>query len=790
MFAVSSRQRDPERAARTRSSRNGLWPDRQFVGLGAIQALLLLSVIAYSLWPPVPDSPAESDRWLVPVVVALVACTLLLAPRLSWWGLDVSVAATWLLLATLTATRATGQGQIVLGLTVLVLAVFVVYFLPRRRAFIHVALMVGLYGIALISNSHIVGPFLVFLVVLTMLLGAMIMSGLRETERRYRLIVDNAAEVIFHSNDGVVQWISPSVADVLGWLPEELIGTSIHRLWHPEDHEAAIALRDDAYRGDSGLGVFRFLTRDHDYIWIEISFKPYGARGRGGIVGTMRDVSARVAAEQALIASEQEYRMLAEIESERLQQLASLDDAKSRLFQNISHELRTPIAVIQAPLHGLLKDHESRSLTEHQRADIEAAARAADSLQRLVDGLLDVARGQAGQLVVMDEPTDLAGLTHEAVAMFRSSAEQAGLGLTVSSAGFPPVVRIDRDLWLKILLNLVSNALKFTREGEVSVHLRHDGTYVELRVSDSGVGISDEDLPHIFERFQQARNQPVHGQAGSGLGLALVAELVRAVGGSISVETNEGLGTSFSVRMPAERCVGPATPMSTMNGVVSTDATWLAAPAVPAHEERGEVSQAEDHRGRILLVEDHEDLRAYIARVLGDAGWSVTAVGDAEEAQARLPGHDLLLSDVMLPGVDGFELVRWVRAQESLRWTPIILLTARAGRESVLEGLGAGADDFVSKPFDPDELVARVGTHLELSLLRRVVLDEADDRAENLQRALGTNRVIGTALGILMVQERITADQAFTRLREASQTSNRKLRDVADDVVFTGTLSA
>ncbi len=788
MFAVGSEAGDPAQNARDRVMRRRFLPDRQYAGLAAIQALLLVTVIAYSLWPPVPDSPVDSDRWLVPLVAVLVAYTLFVAPRLPWWGLDVSVVATWLLLAGLTATRATGQGQIVLGLTVLVLAVFIIYFLPRGRAFAQVALMVGTYGIALVLNSHIIGPFLVFLVVLTVLLAAMIMSGLRETERRYRLLVDNAAEVIFHSDHGVVQWISPPVTEVLGWTTEDLIGTSIHRLWHPEDHDAAVALRDQAYRGTAGVGVFRFLTKDHDYVWIEISFKPYGERGRGGAVGTMRDVSTRVAAEQALMASEQEYRMLAEIESERLQQLASLDDAKSRLFQNISHELRTPIAVIQAPLRGLLKGKESVGLTDRQRADVEAAARAADSLQRLVDGLLDVARGQAGQLVVVDEPTDLAVLTSDAVAMFRSSAEQSGLQLTVSSAGFPPVVRVDRDLWLKILLNLVSNALKFTREGEVAVHLRHDGEFAELRVSDSGVGISDEDLPKIFERFQQARNQPVRGPSGSGLGLALVAELVRAVGGSIGVETTEGLGTSFTVRVPAERCVGPASPSSTVSGTTQADAPWLSASSSDADPVVGDEGDSRQ-RGRVLLVEDHEDLRGYIARLLMNEGWAVTAVADAEAAQDLLADHDLLLSDVMLPGMSGFELVRWVRSQESLRWTPIILLTARAGRESVLEGLGAGADDFVSKPFDPDELIARVGTHLELSLLRRVVLDEADDRAANLQKALGTNRVIGTALGILMIQERITADEAFTRLREASQVSNRKLRDVADDVVFTGTLA-
>lgn len=766
------------------------WPGRQYLSLALIQALPLFILIAFSLWPPVEASPVAVDRLLIPVALFLVAYSIIVAPRLPPWGLDVSLVATWLLLAGLTGTRATGQGQIVLGLTLVILAVFTVYFLPRRRANVQVALMVAAYAIALVVDPRIIAPFLAVVVLLSVLLAVLMMSGLRETERRYRLLVNNAAEVIFHSDRGIVQWISPSVTQVLGWTPEELIGTNVHRLWHPDDHDAAIALRDEAYRGKPGSGVFQFLTSDHSYVWIEISFKPYRERGRGGAVGTMRDVSSRIAAEQALIASEQEYRLLAEMESERVQKLASLDDAKSRLFQNISHELRTPIAVIQAPLYGLLRGADARTLTAHQRADLEAAARAADSLQRLVDGLLDVARGRAGQLAVMAEPTDLAALTSDAVAMFRSTAEQAELTLTLSSAGFPPVVRIDRDIWLKVLLNLVSNAIKFTKEGEVSVSLRHDGEFVELRVADSGVGISDEDLPHIFERFQQARNQPVRGQSGSGLGLTLVAELVRVASGAVNVETSPGLGTAFTVRMPAERCVGPASPASAVSANSTTSTQWVAETDDIAEPTAGQpATERSALRGRVLLVEDHEDLRGYIARLLTNAGWSVTAVGDAESAQDLMADHDLLVSDVMLPGIDGFELVRSVRSQEHLRWTPIILLTARAGRESVLEGLGAGADDFVSKPFDPDELVARVGTHMELALLRRVVLDEADNRAANLQKALASNRVIGTALGILMANERLTADEAFDRLREASQFSNRKLRDLADDVVLTGTLS-
>ena len=760
------------------------WQDVKYLSLMAIQVVLLLTVVAYALWPPVAASPVESDRWLVLVTVALVAVTAFVTPQLPPWGLDFTVVCTWLLIAGLSITRATGQGQLALGLSVLALAVYMIYYLPTGRAFVEIVVMTVVYGATMILNSHIVGPFILVLTVVTLIVAAVVAGGLRETDRRHRLLIENAGDVVFHSDRGVVQWISPSAAQVLGWTPDELVGTSIHRLWHPDDLDSALSVRDAAYRGVEGMGVFRFLTGHRDYRWIEISFKPYRARGHGGVIGAMRDVSERVTAEQALLASEQEYRMLAEMESDRLAQLEALHDAQARLFRNLSHELRTPIAMIQAPLYGILRSDTSASLTSDQRLDLEAATRAADRLQGLVDGILDVARGRAGQLVVVAEPTDVAMLTRDAVAMFRSAAEQAGLGLTVSTVAFPPVVRMDRDLWLKILFNLVSNAIKYTKFGQIAVTLHYDGAKAELRVADSGVGMSEADLSRIYDPFQQVSNRAARGEAGSGLGLTLVAELVRAIGGTIDVESTEGVGTTFTVRLPAERIDEPVPSVTAIPKPFATK--WVV--PMPDVSPAGSDDDGPLNPGRILLVEDHEDLRKYLSHLLRSAGWQVTGVADAESARDLVADHDLVLTDVLLPGMDGLELVRWVRRTESVRWTPVIVLTAKAGRESVIEGLNAGADDFVSKPFDPDELLARVATHVELALLRRVVLDEADSRAANLEKALSSNRVIGTALGIIMSRENVTAENAFARLREHSQRTNRKLRDVADDVVLTGEL--
>jgi DNA-binding response OmpR family regulator len=255
------------------------------------------------------------------------------------------------------------------------------------------------------------------------------------------------------------------------------------------------------------------------------------------------------------------------------------------------------------------------------------------------------------------------------------------------------------------------------------------------------------------------------------------------VGGAATVESIQGQGTVATLRLPAEVTTEDSAPASSATERVLTgeraeleSLRTVAATGVASHDPVDITAG----RGRVLVIEDNDDLREYISRLLRSAGWWVTTTDTAEAAQAEIEGHDVVLSDIMLPGMSGLDLVRWIRAQAEVRWTPVLLLTARAGTESVVEGLTAGADDFVTKPFDPDELLARVATHMELSLLRKVVLDEAEDRADNLQRALASNRLIAT--------RKVTSEEAFTLLQSVSQRANRKLRDVADDVVFTGAL--
>lgn len=192
--------------------------------------------------------------------------------------------------------------------------------------------------------------------------------------------------------------------------------------------------------------------------------------------------------------------------------------------------------------------------------------------------------------------------------------------------------------------------------------------------------------------------------------------------------------------------------------------------------------------GIILVVEDDEDMRAYLARLLTDDGWRVRAVADVDQALAVTDVPDIVLADVMLPRRSGLELVRVMRATAALCEVPVVLLTARVGPDRAAEGLVAGADDYVTKPFNTVELLARIHVHYELSKLRGYALLRANDDVANLQVAMTSNRRIGAAIGVLMTSRHITEESAFALLREASQHANRKLRDIAEAVILTGAL--
>ncbi len=471
-----------------------------------------------------------------------------------------------------------------------------------------------------------------------------------------------------------------------------------------------------------------------------------------------------------------------EFERDRAAALAELDAAKTRFFQNVSHEFRTPLTLLLGPLETLREPTGDESPAD-QRDAIAAAYRAAVRLQQLVDDLLDLSKAEAGQLRPRAEPTDVGRLTADCVSMFDSAAVQAGLALRADIDEGSGPVELDREMWVKIVLNLVSNAVKYTRSGSVSVALRQDADRLVLSVTDTGVGIPAEERERVFHRFHRVEAGGP-GSGGVGIGLSLVADLAAALGGSVDLDSAPGRGSTFTVRVPripAPDGVTPRThdrPIGAMTSSGDVDQREPSAEAAASHASGAD-------RRRILVVEDHPDLRAYLTRLLRAQGWDVDAVADAESAlkyvAARTP--HLVLSDIMLPGRDGIDFLRELRSEQSTARLPVILLTARAGTESTIDGLNHGADDYIVKPFQPSELVARVRVHLEMSWLRETLVTDSELETEQLRKALDTRTTLSQAVGLTMAAFQCDADTAFDKLASYSQNRNVKLREIAAEVV-------
>jgi signal transduction histidine kinase len=442
-----------------------------------------------------------------------------------------------------------------------------------------------------------------------------------------------------------------------------------------------------------------------------------------------------------------------EAERERAEMLAELDRAKTTFFSNVSHELRTPLTLMLGPTEDLMAE-SAGPLTDAQRGQLDLLHRNQLRLLKLVNNLLDFSRLEAGRTQAMFEATDLAARTVDLASTFRSVVERAGLRLVVDAPPLPADVEpafVDRDMWEKIVLNLLSNAFKHTFAGDIAVSLglTRDRRSAELVVHDTGVGIAPEHVTRIFDRFHRVPNAKSRTHEGTGIGLSLVRELVRLHGGEIDVTSEVDVGTTFRVRVPLgsahlapDRIVqDDGASVLRSAGYVEEASRWLPASAdwidvPPSSGVReffvGRKGRAPDRPAHVLFADDNADMRAYVTPLLQACGWRVDSVADGESALAALNEgtadgpYDLVLSDVMMPRMDGFEMLRAIRGDQRLSTTPVILLSARAGEEARVEGLDAGADDYLVKPFSARELVARVRSQLGLARTR----DEARRAAE------------------------------------------------------------
>ncbi|GAA6617052.1 ATP-binding protein [Scytonema sp. NUACC26] len=561
-------------------------------------------------------------------------------------------------------------------------------------------------------------------------------TALRESEARFRsTFFNNMVAMGVWTTTGDITDANDALLHLIGYTRAELEAGSIRltELTPPEyqdrDEQAVAEVEAD---GVCTPYEKEFIHKDGHRIPILIGGGRLDDRTEVGILCAF-DLSARKRAEEAMRA----------------------------FFSNVSHEFRTPLTLLISSIQETLSDL-AHPLTPGQQSQLQLAYRNAIRLVKLVNTLLDVSRIEADRIQAVYEPTDLATFTTELASSFESAIEQAGLQLVIDCPPQRSPVYVDRSMWEKIVLNLLSNAFKFTFAGEITVRLTSTSDSVKLTVQDTGIGIAVAQLPRLFERFYQVKKARGRSFEGSGIGLSLVQEFVKLHGGTIQVSSIEGEGSCFKVSIPTGLTHLPPEQIGSHQTLTSTatDVTVYVEEALGwvSEEGTGELGVPSGDKGqwgqgtgkkqgageknflnsqspipstqspipstqspipRILLVDDNADMRAYLKRLLSER-WQVETAANGAIALAQIQQHppDLVLSDVMMPELDGLQLLRALRADQQTKSIPIILLSARATEDATLEGLTTGADDYLIKPFSARELMARVETHLQLAQMR------------------------------------------------------------------------
>lgn len=421
------------------------------------------------------------------------------------------------------------------------------------------------------------------------------------------------------------------------------------------------------------------------------------------------------------------------IESERKQAaaLAEIDRAKTIFFSNISHEFRTPLTLLLGPINEAINNPDIPPI---EKENLQVAYRNALRMQKLTNTLLDFSRIEAGRMQGSFQKVDIGNITTDLASTFRSAIEKAGMNLSVECENIIDDVYVDVNMWEKIVLNLISNAFKYTQSGKITVCIKKSGNDILLVVEDTGVGIPESEFEKIFERFHRVETTQGRSQEGTGIGLAMVRELVKLHGGTITVESKIGEGSRFTVNIPAGKShlanekiliEAPVIINSTADQYLSEANEWT-------NNNNHSDSPTIKTGYKILLADDNADMRQYVKKVLSPR-FIIEVARDGEEAfdMAVRLAPDLIISDIMMPRLDGYGLLNKLKEHPELKSVPLIFLSARAGEEAKIEGLDAGADDYLIKPFSAKELIAVAESNIRLSVIRR-----ATEKSEKYFRQL------------------------------------------------------
>ena len=397
------------------------------------------------------------------------------------------------------------------------------------------------------------------------------------------------------------------------------------------------------------------------------------------------------------------------------EQLRELDQVKSRFFANISHEIRTPLTLLISPIESLLKG-EYGKIPQKGLALIETMGQNAGRLLRLVNDLLDFSKIEAGRMAVNHRNCDIPELLSMCVSSIEAAAIDKHIKVSFIDRTGGLQSQVDSDLLEKAVFNLLSNAIKFNRKGgSISASLQREAADLLITVEDTGIGIPIDQQERIFERFSQVDNSSTRKFGGSGIGLSLTREIVELHDGQISVASRQGEGSTFQIRMPVT--VDPENQRET---AVESEVE-LPAPDPALDETRPEP----EIEATILITEDNEDMLSFLCS-LTERHYTVLTATTGKEALTVLEQQEvnLLLADIMMPEMDGLALVTAVRSRPSTEELPIILLTAKSLTREIVDGIDKGANDYITKPFSPDELMARIRSQLKTNRLRQRIKAE------------------------------------------------------------------